>query len=42
MSDTTELLINVEDLHKVFTTEEVETHALAGVQLQIEKGEYLF
>lgn len=41
MSDTTELLINVEDLHKVFTTEEVETHALAGVHLQIGKGEYV-
>lgn len=41
MSDTTELLISVEDLHKVFTTEEIETHALAGVHLQIEKGEYV-
>ncbi len=41
MSDTTELLIDVENLYKVFTTEEVETHALAGVHLQIEKGEYV-
>ena len=41
MSDTAELLISVEDLHKVFTTEEVETHALAGIHLQIEKGEYV-
>jgi putative ABC transport system ATP-binding protein len=41
MSDITEPLISVEDLHKVFTTEEVETHALAGVHLQIEKGEYV-
>lgn len=41
MSDTAELLISVENLHKVFTTEEVETHALAGIHLQIEKGEYV-
>jgi putative ABC transport system ATP-binding protein len=41
MSDTTELLIDVENLYKVFTTEEVETHALAGVHLRIEKGEYV-
>lgn len=30
MSDTAELLINVEDLHKIFTAEKVERHALAG------------
>lgn len=34
-------LIHVEDLHKVFVTEEVETHALSGVHLKIQKGEYL-
>jgi putative ABC transport system ATP-binding protein len=34
-------LIHVEDLHKVFVTEEVETHALSGVHLKIRKGEYL-
>jgi putative ABC transport system ATP-binding protein len=34
-------LINVEDLHKVFVTEEVETHALSGVHLKIQKGEYI-
>jgi putative ABC transport system ATP-binding protein len=35
------ILIHVEDLHKVFVTEEVETHALSGVHLQIKKGEYI-
>ncbi len=36
-----EPLINVKDLHKVFVTEEVETHALSGVHLEIQKGEYI-
>ena len=30
-----EVLIDVQDMHKVFVTEEVETHALSGVHLQI-------
>jgi len=34
-------LIHVEDLHKVFVTEEVETHALSAVHLDIKKGEYI-
>ncbi|UCD58801.1 MAG: ABC transporter ATP-binding protein [Candidatus Hydrogenedentota bacterium] len=41
MSDSTQLLIRVENLHKVFFTEEVETHALSGIHLDIEKGEYI-
>ena len=41
MSKSNELLINVEDLHKVFVTEEVETHALSGVHLKVRKGEYI-
>ena len=41
MNETNEILINVEDLHKVFVTEEVETHALSGVHLKIKKGEYI-
>jgi putative ABC transport system ATP-binding protein len=41
MSEINEILINVEDLHKVFVTEEVETHALSGVHLKIRKGEYI-
>lgn len=36
-----EILIDVQDLHKVFVTEEVETHALSGVHLKIKKGEYI-
>jgi putative ABC transport system ATP-binding protein len=35
------VLIRLENLTKVFETEEVETHALAGVHLEIRKGEYV-
>ena len=41
MSQTNNVLIHVEDLHKVFVTEEVETHALSGIHLDIKKGEYI-
>ncbi len=41
MADAKEMLICVKDLHKVFVTEEVETHALSGVHLEIRKGEYM-
>ena len=34
-------LIHLENLSKVFTTEEVETHALSGVHLDIERGEFV-
>jgi len=34
-------LIHLENLSKVFNTEEVETHALAGVHLDIERGEFV-
>ncbi len=34
-------LIQMENLTKVFTTDEVETHALAGVHLEIERGEFV-
>src|SRR5262245_47780481 len=34
-------LLRLEDVSKVFTTEEVETHALAGVHLQIGRGEFV-
>lgn len=33
-------LIQIEGLTKVFYTDEVETHALSGVHLEIRKGEY--
>jgi putative ABC transport system ATP-binding protein len=36
-----DILIEVEDLHKVFITEEVETHALSGIHLKVRKGEYV-
>jgi putative ABC transport system ATP-binding protein len=36
-----ETLIHLEDVKKVFQTEEVETHALAGISLEVRKGEYL-
>ena len=41
MSDTGTPLIEIENLTKVFYTDEVETHALAGVHLTINKGEYV-
>jgi putative ABC transport system ATP-binding protein len=34
-------LIQMEDIRKVFYADEVETHALAGIHLTIEKGEYV-
>ncbi|MCI0350048.1 MAG: ABC transporter ATP-binding protein [Acidobacteriales bacterium] len=34
-------LIQMTNIHKVFCTDEVETHALSGVHLEIRKGEYV-
>src|SRR5215469_4934920 len=34
-------VIHLESLKKVFLTDEVETHALAGVDLEIKRGEYI-
>src|SRR3954471_17968894 len=34
-------LIEIEDLTKVFYTDEVETHALSGIHLTIARGEYV-
>jgi putative ABC transport system ATP-binding protein len=36
-----ETLIHLENLTKVFRTDEVETHALSGVHLRIERGEFV-
>jgi putative ABC transport system ATP-binding protein len=36
-----EALIHLDAVTKVFVTDEVETHALAGIHLDINKGEYL-
>ena len=41
MSETGESLIRMESLKKVFFTEEVETHALVGIHLEIQRGEYI-
>jgi putative ABC transport system ATP-binding protein len=34
-------LIDLQEVKKVFVTDEVETHALAGIHLNIKKGEYV-
>src|ERR1700683_3893794 len=34
-------LIQIEDLTKIFSTDEVETHALSGIHLSVQKGEYV-
>lgn len=36
-----ESLIHLDDVKKVFMTDEVETHALAGIHLDIKRGEYV-
>ena len=41
MSENGRSLIQIQDLTKVFYTDEIETHALSGVHLEIEKGEYV-
>jgi putative ABC transport system ATP-binding protein len=41
MSHNNQCLIRLEGLSKVFFTEEVETHALSGVHLEIRNGEYV-
>jgi putative ABC transport system ATP-binding protein len=40
-SPTAPSLIRLENLSKVFYTDEVETHALAGIHLEIQKGDYV-
>ena len=41
MSETAQPLIALEGVTKIFFTDEVETHALSGVHLEIRKGEYV-
>ena len=36
-----ESLIKLEGVTKVFLTDEVETHALSGIHLEIQQGEYV-
>ena len=41
MSATAEPLIKLESVTRTFFTDEVETHALSGVNLEIQRGEYV-
>ena len=41
MTEAGQPLIQIEDMTKVFYTDEIETHALSGVHLSINKGEYV-
>jgi putative ABC transport system ATP-binding protein len=41
MSEAGQALIEIEGLTKVFYTDEIETHALSGIHLNISKGEYV-
>ncbi|MFA6171721.1 MAG: ABC transporter ATP-binding protein [Patescibacteria group bacterium] len=34
-------LININDLHKIYKSEDIETHVLRGVSFKIEKGEFV-
>ena len=39
--NSTQALIHLDGVTKVFFTDEIETHALAGVHLEIKVGEFL-
>jgi putative ABC transport system ATP-binding protein len=41
MADGNPALIRLNNVTKIFVTDEVETHALSGIDLEIKKGEYL-
>lgn len=41
MSANGQALIKLDGVTKVFTTDEVETHALSGIHMQINRGEYV-
>jgi len=41
MADGNPALIRLDNVTKIFVTDEVETHALSGIDLEIKKGEYL-
>jgi putative ABC transport system ATP-binding protein len=41
MSTQGQPLINLDGVTKIFYTDEVETHALAGIHLEIQRGEYI-
>jgi putative ABC transport system ATP-binding protein len=41
MTDTNHVLIKMEGVKKVFLTDEVETHALEEIHLEIYRGQYV-
>ena len=41
MSAADEVLISLRDINRIFYTDEVETHALSGIDLEIRRGEYV-
>ncbi|EDY83885.1 ABC transporter, ATP-binding protein, putative [Verrucomicrobiia bacterium DG1235] len=41
MSENNSALIHLKDISKVFLTDEIETHALSGISLDINEGEFL-
>src|ERR1700726_5229690 len=41
MTEAGQPLIQIQDLTKVFYTDEIETHALSGIHLTINRGEYV-
>jgi putative ABC transport system ATP-binding protein len=41
MNSASQPVIQLEQVQKVFYTDEVETHALAGIHLEIERGQYI-
>jgi putative ABC transport system ATP-binding protein len=41
MASSTQSLLKLESVNKVFLTDEVETHALANIHLEIENGEFV-
>ncbi len=41
MTDATATLIKMDSVKKVFYTDEVETHALSEIHLEIKKGQYI-
>jgi len=42
MADMNSTLIKMEGVKKVFLTDEVETHALSEIHLEIHRGQYVF
>ena len=41
MDNDSQALIRLDNVSKVFVTDEVETHALSGIHFELKKGEYL-